>query len=458
MSRKLIVALAVLSFALMGTTFAAVENIKVSGDMKAQAIMRNLSMGGHGLGMNISDNDNNFLISQIRLRFDADLTENVSATLRFINENTWGESDGNVQGDQVEIDLACVELKSFLYEPLTLTVGRQNLRYGSALIVGDPFTNQGSNSSAGIPAIARDLSLRKSFDAIKGVLDFAPWTIDMVFAQVDETDANGGVDNRHDDEILAGVNAAYDWSSYNGVSEVYFFAGDRAPRTDIDTTNPALSTDNKDKVYVMGARAQMDPTDKITLGAEYAYQLGNVNITPSTGAAGDNDHISAFAILANAEYRFLNDYNAKLGLSYTYLSGDDDATRETDEGWKTMWEDQTPAELLNILMDNSNAQFVSLCGSMMPREDITLGGSYTNARFNIGDNDTTYTPTNSTTTYTVKQSASDFGHEVDAYAIYDYTEDVQFKVTSAYFIPGNVFESQNENQAYSVKAGMTVGF
>ena len=45
MSKKLLILAAALSVALIGTSFAAVENIKVSGDVTSQAISRNLTLG-----------------------------------------------------------------------------------------------------------------------------------------------------------------------------------------------------------------------------------------------------------------------------------------------------------------------------------------------------------------------------------------------------------------------------
>ena len=45
MSKKLTIALAVALVAFIGTSFAAVENIKVSGDLTTQGISRNISFG-----------------------------------------------------------------------------------------------------------------------------------------------------------------------------------------------------------------------------------------------------------------------------------------------------------------------------------------------------------------------------------------------------------------------------
>ncbi len=457
MSRKLIVALAVASLAFVGMSFAAVENIKVSGDINLESVTRDFALGGTVTSCGSKPTDHEFLISQIRLRFDADLTEGVSAVIRLISERTWGEDNSkNSNGDAIELDLGYIELKEFFYQQLTVIVGRQNLRYGNAFIVGDPDTNQGilttsGDNDSGLPSIATDLSLRKSFDAARAILDFAPWTIDLVFAQVDENTTN----ERKDDEHLMGFNAAYDWSSYNGVTEVYFFKGDNTPRS--------TATDTKDHVYVTGLRTQFDPTDKITLGIEGAYQFGDYRVSNT-----DKDHVRAWAGQVNGEYRFLNDYNAKIGAGYTYLSGDSTSSTEKYGGWNPMWEDQTPAEIINVLMENSNAHYARVTGSMMPREDVTLGLVYCHARLDKTLNATTYSSSTNpgiigpirdlSYTYQVNTDKKHFGDEVDVYGVYDYTEDVQLKLIGAFFIPGTVFTGDNDDLAYSVRAGLSVDF
>ena len=460
--KKLIMAIAVMS--LVGTGFAAVENIKVSGDINAEAIARDFT-----LDQRIQDNADEFIISQIGLRFDADLTEGVSAVLRLLSQETWGEDNA----DDMEIDLGYIELKEFLYDPLTLIVGKQNLRYGSALVVGDPDTNQGNvnDPATGLPAIATDLSMRKSFDAVRGILDFAPWTIDLVFAQIDETEGapaatdTVGTAIRHDDEYLFGINAAYDWSSYNGVTELYLFAADRTPRT--------TSVEEDDQVYTIGSRVQFDPNDNWTLGVEGAYQFGTFRRVYTNNVAAvvtDQDKINAFAAILGVDYRFLNDYNAKLGLKYTHLSGDQTDTDATHQAWVTLWEDQSSGEILNVLMDHTNARLLTLTGSLMPREDITLGALYTLAYLDkelpagLAGALAAYTPAGgpaSIYAYTIDENRKFFGQELDVYAIYDYTEDVQIKLSGAFFDPGDLFSLgtfPNNDTAYSVRAGVSVDF
>jgi hypothetical protein len=287
--------------------------------------------------------------------------------------------------------------------------------------------------------------LLKSFDAVKAILDFSPWTLDLVFAQVDE----GNTNSRADDELLIGGNLAYKWGSYNGLTELYFFNADKAPQSTQTTTH-------KDYVSVVGTRTQLDLNDNITLGVEGAFQFGDYYASST-----DNDRLRAWAGQFTSEYRFLNSYNAKIGLGYTYLSGDKPSSTERYEGWNPLWEDQTPAEIINVLQSNTNASLLTLSGSMMPREDVTLGLVYCRSDFAKKLGTTSYTPTigpASGYAYSVKTNKKHFGDEVDVYGLYDYTEDVQLKLSAAYFIPGAVFNQGNHKNAYSVRAGVNVDF
>ncbi|MCM8820083.1 MAG: alginate export family protein, partial [Candidatus Omnitrophica bacterium] len=285
MGKKLLI-LAVISFACFGLAYAAVENIKVSGDITAHAITRDFSLGSKA----IADAES-FLLSQVRLRLDADLTENVSAVVRLINERLW-DSETAANSD-IDLDLGYVEMKEFLYQPLTIVIGRQPLRYGNGLIIGDPDTNQ--DVATALTGVADDLSLRKSFDAIKAILDFSPWVLDLVYAKINE----GGT-NVNDDVNLFGGNLAYRWNSFGGITEVYFwvFDNNRLASYGLATTqHPEAQT----TTYVVGGRMQFNPIERLTLGLEGAYQFGDVNVdvlSDGTTGASEYQHLSAFAAQA----------------------------------------------------------------------------------------------------------------------------------------------------------------
>src|SRR5208283_1458435 len=119
MKKLLVVAIAVL---IASPAFAAVQNVKVSGDIQTTFLDRQDFGLGFVAGTPVTPQG---LTSQVgvaeqtRVRIDADLTDNVSATVRLINETAWGIGAGEEgAGKSVDLDLAYVTLREFLYSPL----------------------------------------------------------------------------------------------------------------------------------------------------------------------------------------------------------------------------------------------------------------------------------------------------------------------------------------------------
>lgn len=430
MKVKLILLVAVMSLTLSVGAFAAVENIRVSGDINAEAVIRDLGMGAEE---SIGSSSETFVLSQVRLRIDADLTEGVGATIGLINERVWGTS-GSDSGTDVDLDLAYIQLDDFMHQPMMVRIGRQNLRYGNALIIGDSGIAVAADSNT--PSVISDLSLRKSFDAARVVLDYAPYTLDLIYAKIDE-----GNTHLRDDVNLWGANLAYDWADYNGITEVYGFYVDKGRDAS------GVQQDYREDVTVFGARTQLDLDDHWTLGAEGAYQFGKL----------EESRLRAYAGQMNAEYRFLDVNNSKIGASFTYLSGDSRSGSRSN-AWDPLYEDQVPAEIINKLFENTNLMYTQLKGSMMPQEDVTLGLQWTWAKL---ANSLAGTPSISPVDgYSVSLvvDEKDLGNEVNAYMLYDYTEDVQIKLIGAWFMPGDLFHSDNDSVAYSIRTGVSVNF
>ncbi len=262
MSKRLILILA-LAF-VVGMTFAAyaeVQNVKVSGDITVMGVARNnLDLAKAPIeDSSISsadtwDDKESDMLSIARVRVDADLTDNVSTTVRLLSERNWnGESRTGVENnrniglttantavdeDNINIDLAYVALKEFLYSPLTLTLGRQNLRFGNGWIVGDPDTNLWAGRS---PLAEGDLSARKSFDSIRASLNYDPLMVDVIYAKVEERTST-----TNDDLTLMGINANYALNQDTSL-EGFFFSkvkgSNAATVTQIDSASAYAADD-----------------------------------------------------------------------------------------------------------------------------------------------------------------------------------------------------------------------
>jgi hypothetical protein len=156
---------------------ADVQNVKISGDIDAKAIWHenydlkkedNTESETNATVTRFQD-DEGFALSTVRVRIDADLTDNVSTAVRLLNQRKWGADDADT-GD-IEINLANVTLNELLYSPLTVTVGRQDLQYGRGFIVGsglllDPngvFTQASTGYLSGVQDGSEDPGLMTGF-------------------------------------------------------------------------------------------------------------------------------------------------------------------------------------------------------------------------------------------------------------------------------------------------------
>jgi hypothetical protein len=471
--RLIIIALAFVMLAgLTCAAYAEVQNVKVSGDITMTGVLRDhlnlrdnqaVSDSGAGFGENV-----NAILSQVRVRVDADLTDNVSTTVRVLNERVWGQekqnSGINDEADsQITIDLAYATLKEFLYSPLTLTVGRQELRYGNALIIGDIDTNAVAaghgRADRVLPDSLDDLSLRKSFDAVKATLNYDPLVIDLVGSKIYKNDVA-----QNNDTNLYGVNASYALRKDVNL-EGYWW---QRSRKSTETSASPTVLDKRELLNVLGARAVITRFAGLTLQGEAAYQFGqragNTTLYPNDRATVGNRNVKAWAAQGMASYALpvMKKYSPMLSGSYTYLSGEKyQSERRTFNGWDPMFEDQNGGTIFNKILQATNYQLISGSVSMKPMDDLkvsldayylTLNKRYPGTRPSVN-----LSGINGDPTY-IMTDKPDLGWEWEAGVSYDYTEDVQFGLTGGIFMPGAAFSSDNRDAAKQVMGSMKVTF
>ena len=168
--KKLLIAGIVLLIA--SPAFAAIQDVKVSGDITTTFLDRydfgfgdtggtllEKVMSAPGIGQPSGVVSQSIVLEQTRVRIDADLTDNVSATVRLLNESAWGLSAGDASSSSndglksVDLDLAYVTLREFLYSPLTLTIGRQEFYFGDGFIIGGGPNNLTTGQLTSLMAI-----------------------------------------------------------------------------------------------------------------------------------------------------------------------------------------------------------------------------------------------------------------------------------------------------------------
>ncbi len=428
--KKLLVAAIVVLMA--SPAFAAIQNVKVSGDITSTWLNRsNFDLGTtnqteynatHTVGVGVQNpyiedlpasvlgspdaagyvpvglKRQNVFITQTRVRIDADLSDNVSTTVGLINERAWNGENWNGTdvataanagyGDtNVQLYLASVTMRELLYSPLTVTVGRQVFNYGNGLIIGDGGVN--NQSTGGLAYIAQDLTMRTTYDGIKAILDYKPLTIDMFYFKNGQALVNGNPISDKSSSDVYGINANYQLSDpWSTVAEAYLFA--RINGSDVTGTT---YTNRGDTLFVPGMRASTNPVKGLNVQGELAWQLGNhpvcstdalCDAEPAGGPAAnqaEKRHAMAAQLLASYSLPVLQKYKPTVNGSYTYVSGDkngltnhtQDAIKSTNyyTAWDPFNENQGGGTIYNTLFPLTNMHILALGASANPLEDVT---------------------------------------------------------------------------------------
>ncbi|MCU0665898.1 MAG: alginate export family protein [Candidatus Omnitrophica bacterium] len=436
MNKRLIVILA-LVFA-VGFCFAAyaeVQNVKVSGDLAVTAMARN----NFNLNENAKVSESMFL-SQTRVKVDADLTDMVSATVRLINERNWDAETANTT--DINLDLASVTLKEFLYSPLTVKVGRQEIAFGNKLIIGASNTYTNGSGSTLLNGVPSDLSLRKAFDAIRATLNYDPLVIDAVYSKIDETVL--GTKNNQDTNLY-GINASY---ALDKTTNVQGYIWDSKAHT--------FTANKPTNIYTLGGLVSTSKIENLLASLEYAYQFGNANAA--------QHKISAWALQAMANYAMPKvKMTPMIGLAYTYLSGDKNSGDNKYKTWTYMYEDQNSTNIANAILPPTDCQVFSLNGAIKPMADLKLSAVYAYYRLaqRVGSLTSQKLDTNGDvylSAVSMNMESKDLGNGLDLTAAYDYTEDVQLGLTYGFFKPGKAFSDGYRENANQLVGSMKVTF
>lgn len=504
--KKLLVA--ALMVVLASPAFAAIQNVKVSGDITSTWVDRNnfdlgltnninsLNFGDGSFGAGGSNpaglKKQNVFLTQTRLRVDADLSDNVSTTVGLINERAWngeqtyGYGGGSVNDTNVQLYLASVTMRELLYSPLTVTVGRQVFSYGNGLVLGDGGVN--NLGTGNLQFVAQDLTMRTAYDGVKAVLDYKPLTIDVFYFKNGQSNVGGfySPSDKTSSDVY-GINANYQLSDpMNTVLEGYLF-------TRLDgkqfVSSGTYTNDKSNSLYVPGLRASTNPIKGLNVQGEVAWQLGQATVYPRDNfgvptANQESERRSAMAAQFLASYALpvLDKYKPTVNASYTYVSGDKNANGNVNTNippvgtksakvygaWDSFNETQGGGTIYNTLFPLTNMNIVALGASANPLEDVTTAFTYSNlwaAQSYNGYNPLLiYQPNSGGTLYapSTKAGQRGLGNEYDVNVTYNYTEDVTFGVSLGWFVAGSAFEGTgtgaNSGTASQALANVAVKF
>ena len=491
MRRLIVVGLLAFAVALTGTAYAEVQNIKVSGDIDMKGIShhnydlkeknRNFSHEGTGGLDNVSnDDDEGFFLSTVNVQVDADLTDNVSTSVRLLNQRKW--DNGSATQDDVHLENAYVTLKEFLYSPLTIIAGRQNLVYGTGFIVGNGRLQDAEgvfalSDSAGIQPNGREYSAFNSFDAIRAILDFAPLTVEGLIAKNNET---GVLTN---DEDLYGLIVNYKLDRWNAEIEPYWFFLDDESGARTVTVNDSIRSSNAarayeiNRVHTVGLRLAASPVENLKLSGEAAHQFGELVDTGTAATLASADFSkrdrSAWGANVYANYTWAQvPWTPATGVGWVFFSGEESAVERGTSGasltnqkdnfnaWDSIYRGSFTTYIQDFLggqdasanlyttadrNDTSaatNRHYLFFDASAKPMQDVTLWGRYTRSWFDEAPR---------------PDRDKHAGDEVDVKVLYDYTEDVQLSAFGGWFIPGQYYDDEVNTAARSNDMAWTAG-
>ncbi|MBI3318683.1 MAG: hypothetical protein HYZ90_06045 [Candidatus Omnitrophica bacterium] len=475
MGRLMLVGLLAFAVALTGTAYAEVQNIKVSGDIDLKAIAhKNYDLklkqknqpksnadesGGGGAADGVTnDDDESFYLSTVHLQVSADLTDNVSATVKLLNQRKWDSHTAAFEN--INLDNAYVVLKEFLYSPLTVIAGRQNLKYGNGFIVGEGLLAD-PEAVFGGANIGREYSAYNAFDAIRLILDYSPVTVEGLIAKVAETNVT---DN---DTDLYGIIVNYQHDQWNAnVMPYWFYKDDHGASlvvSDSRLSDTAARTYDVNRVHTVGALVTASPIENLWLSLEGAGQFGEIF---DRSSELDQRKREGWGAHLDARYNWAKaPWTPTTGVGWVFYSGEDSSrqngnlpnesaiatTNGDDEfsAWDAVYRGSFQTYIQDFFAGNDGGGLYTTFDNndtsagtnrhlfygdltLKPLEDLTVWGRYTHVRFDnaprIGRDEHA-------------------GDEIDAKVAYDYTEDVQLGVFGGWFFPGDYYGEPDSTRA-----------
>ena len=454
MSKKILMILtAVLLVGMTVPAFAAVQNVKVGGDITIRGIYRS----DFDFTKDAINKDScGWLMTTTRIYVTSELTDGVAAVVRLINERDWNLEWATIDPEttNIDLDLAYIKLTDMLVPGLTATIGRQEILLGEGFIVG----NRSSNflpSVAGFPTVpafasyanimAGDYTARKAFDAIR--LDYevatVPLTLTGFVAKILETYAS-----------ITGPDVGVDWDLY-AINANYQLATAEIDGYFVDFKNSHTTKNIAAKAdwQTWGARAahNVAAVPGFSYRGEIAIQQGVNNI----GGATTDEKNEAMAGYIGGAYAFQDiTWEPKIEVTYNYFSGDDKNVNvgvldDTNNTWTPIFPDgcanrigaigyavfgPAPGAIAGLGANLGGLQVIKVNGSIQPTEKLNISLAWFNSNLvkRVG---------------VAPLDKKDLGNEFDLGLTYAYSEDVTMGLLLGYYIRGDLIKNLVEDPA-----------
>jgi hypothetical protein len=425
----LVVALVALG-GLTSKTFADVQNIRLSGDIRIRAYFLDSVSDNGTLGT--QGGNATFISQRTRVSVEADLEDHVLVVVTLQAEGEWGANDGTSDSTgagtgrnpstgklsrawDLGVAEAYVQFNELFYTPATLKLGRQFLQYGRGLIISS-------------------VEQEYNYDAARLVLDYYPLTIDLVGAQLVNNQTFGSTPSHLGASDLLFLNARYELSdSVLKDVEAYFGWVSQGSSVPVAPTRVPPTAGGASPL-IIGARADINPLDALQLWVEGAYEFGDDGPT-----AGNN--LSAVLFNLGGKYTLKNvQWVPVVNGNYIFASG---GGNNGDSNF-VPWFDYADGYNGYLFAPSlSNIHIFNLGASVKPYENTTLAlqvyyylkaetGSAAGSNGNVDFGGMSLAATG---------ASQDIGWEIDGILGYDYSKDVRAQLVYGAFIPEGAYRN-----------------
>lgn len=365
--------------------------------------------------------DESYLRSRAIVYVSADLDENVNTLVSVEADHIWGLATNDLGITLEEAKVTLAEMFGF---PIKTIVGRQYLTMGEGFLIGDadPYIEEHRSQA--------HMWIINPFDAVSLSVDLAPWTIDAMYAKIDERSTVQ--DTQELDDDLFGLNVNY--AGWNKQS----IDGYLLLEKDANADSAASISRNRQGLYgkpyavaAIGLRADGDilPVEGLSYRAEGCYEFGT--FAKAEGASSKID-LSAFGGYVGAKYEFGgNPYNPFLDGMWVIMTGEETTRGGDMSEFYSFYSSEVYGEIFKEFA-MSNAHILKLCGGFDPIEPMNISLAFYHY---IAEEDRFIANE-------VAKKDDDLGNEIDLTVTYKYTDDVTFGLGVAQYFPGDVLDKQ----------------
>ena len=335
------------------------------------------------------DTEDGFLLERFRLNMDYLIKKNLHAFVEFQDAHVWGsdfsvDDFGGKSPDENPFDLrqAFVEWRRICATPFGFKVGRQRIAYGDGRIWGP-----GEWGNVG----------RYFWDGVKVLYETGPVSIEGLFARRVRHESDcWDFDDRHYDFDAYGIYATL---KKLPVLVDLFFAEKRGDSPRVCGSRQV----EKEERHTFGSRFDGEFLENFDYGGTFAYQFGEW---------GDDD-IRAYGLNARLGYSFVFPWKPRIGVEFTYGSGDSDPNDGTHETFDSVFGSRDKLYGRMNILCWCNLEDYQAGLSVKPVENFTAKLDYHFFRLAEEKDSWYYSPSKGLRRDPTGSSGQDIGQEID---------------------------------------------